>query len=92
MDVVGRMKTGVDRLVALVCFLGGSRVYFKRGGEATFFAGPGITAVRRQAIYLLPRMQNPLSLRVGVVCALGYLLEGEMTVVLSISPEHLSGY
>ena len=47
LDVVGMMKAGVDKLVALVCFLGGSRVYFKRGGEATFFAGLGITAMRR---------------------------------------------
>lgn len=61
LDVVG-VKAGVDKLVALVCFLGGSRVYFKRGGEAMFFAGPGITAMQHQAIYLLPRIQNPLSL------------------------------
>ena len=47
LDVVGMIKAGVDKLVALVCFLGGSRVYFKRGGEATFFAGLGITAMRR---------------------------------------------
>ena len=50
LDVVEMMKVGVDKLVALVYFLGGSRVYFKRGGEATFFAGPGITAMRRQVI------------------------------------------
>lgn len=58
LDVVG-MKAGVDKLVALVCFLGGSRVYFKRGGEATFIAGPGMTAMHHQAKYLLPKMQNP---------------------------------